>query len=173
MHADKRGDFRETWNVRVYHEHGFDVSFVQDNLSRSRPGVLRGLHFQNPRPQGKLITVLQGSVYEVFVDIRSESETFGQWQATTLSAGNGCQLYVPEGFANGFVVTSRTEVLFHYKCTAFYAPDAGRTIRWDDPALGIDWPVDDPVLSDRDRTAPGLESLPENLFAFDAAEADP
>ena len=142
---------------------------MQDNLSRSRPGVLRGLHFQNPRPQGKFITVLRGEVYDVALDIRAESETFGQWQGTTLSAENARQLYVPEGFAHGFVVTGDTGALFHYKCTDHYAPGAKGSIRWDDTALSIDWPVEDPILSDRDRTASGLHDLPDDRFVFDSA----
>jgi len=166
VYADDRGDFRETWNARDYGKHGLNVTFVQDNLSRSRPGVLRGLHFQNPRPQGKLISVLRGEVYDVVVDIRAGSDTFGEWESTTLSGENGRQLYVPEGFAHGFVVTGDTDALFHYKCTDFYHPDAEGVIRWDDAAVGIDWPVEDPVLSDRDRAAPGLDDLPEDRLTF-------
>ncbi len=166
VYADDRGDFRETWNARDYGRHGLDVTFVQDNLSRSRPGVLRGLHFQNPRPQGKLISVLRGEVYDVVVDIRRGADTFGEWEALSLSGKTARQLYVPEGFAHGFVVTGDTDALFHYKCTDFYHPDTEGIIRWDDPALGIDWPVDDPVLSDRDREAPGLDDLPDGRLSF-------
>lgn len=165
VHADERGAFLETWNARDYGKHGIDVTFVQDNLSRSRRHVLRGLHFQNPRPQGKLISVLEGEVYDVVVDIRSAAETFGEWEGTVLSAENARQLFVPEGFAHGFVVTSE-EALFHYKCTDFYHPEAEGAIRWNDPALGIDWPVEEPVLSDRDRDAPLLEDLPEEKLVF-------
>jgi len=167
VYADERGDFRETWNAHAYAEQGLGSGFVQDNLSRSKPGVLRGLHFQNPHPQGKLITVLQGTVYDVAVDIRAGSGTFGEWHGTRLSAENARQLYVPEGFAHGFVVTGKTEALFHYKCTDVYAPEAEGTIRWDDPALGIDWPVEDPLLSEKDRTAPGVDALPDDRFDFD------
>jgi len=167
VYTDERGVFLETWNARDYGKHGLDVAFVQDNLSRSRRHVLRGLHFQNPRPQGKLISVLKGEVYDVVVDIRAGSDTFGEWEGTVLSAENARQLYVPEGFAHGFVVTSE-EALFHYKCTDFYHPEAEGVIRWDDPALGIEWPVDDPILSDRDRTAPSLEELSSRSFAFNA-----
>lgn len=165
VYSDERGAFLETWNARDYGKHGVDVSFVQDNLSRSRKHVLRGLHFQNPRSQGKLISVLEGEVYDVVVDIRSDSETFGEWTGTTLSSENARQLYVPEGFAHGFVVTSE-QALFHYKCTDFYHPETEGVIRWNDPSLDIDWPVDDPVLSDRDREAPLLEDIPSEQFSF-------
>ena len=167
VYADDRGDFRELWNAERYREHGLDVSFVQDNLSRSSAGVLRGLHFQNPHPQGKLITVLRGEVYDVVVDVRPESDTFGEWYGTTLSADEGRQLYVPEGFAHGFVVT-RGPALFHYKCTDVYVPNADHSIRWNDPALAIDWPVRDPILSDKDADAPALEDLPAEALEFAA-----
>jgi dTDP-4-dehydrorhamnose 3,5-epimerase len=170
VHADERGSFLETWNARDYGKHGLDVTFVQDNLSRSRRHVLRGLHFQNPRPQGKLISVLKGAVYDVVVDIRAEADTFGAWESTVLSADNARQLYVPEGFAHGFLVTSE-EALFHYKCTDFYHPEAEGVIRWDDPTLDIDWPVEEPVLSDRDRTAPALDDLPPEKLAFGPTHA--
>ncbi|MFO8098300.1 MAG: dTDP-4-dehydrorhamnose 3,5-epimerase [Salinibacter sp.] len=167
VYTDARGAFLETWNARDYGKHGLDVTFVQDNLSRSMPGVLRGLHFQNPRPQGKLITVLRGEVYDVVVDIRAGSDTFGEWEALTLSAENARQLYVPEGFAHGFLVTGDTDALFHYKCTDFYHPETEGVIRWDDPALDIDWPVEEPQLSPRDRTAPVLDDLPEEHCTFE------
>ena len=170
VYTDERGAFLETWNARDYGKHGLDVAFVQDNLSRSRRHVLRGLHFQNPRPQGKLISVVQGEVYDVVVDIRAGSDTFGEWEGTVLSAENARQLYVPEGFAHGFVVTSE-EALFHYKCTDFYHPEAEGVIRWDDPALGIKWPVEDPVLSERDRAAPSLEELSSETFVFNASSS--
>jgi dTDP-4-dehydrorhamnose 3,5-epimerase len=165
VYTDERGGFLETWNARDYGKHGIDVTFVQDNLSRSRRHVLRGLHFQNPRPQGKLVSVLRGEVYDVVVDIRSASETFGEWEGTVLSAENARQLFVPEGFAHGFVVTSE-EALFHYKCTDFYHPEAEGAIRWNDPTLGIDWPMKEPVLSDRDRDAPLLKEIPEEKLVF-------
>lgn len=170
VYSDERGAFLETWNARDYGKHGIDVAFVQDNLSRSRRHVLRGLHFQNPRPQGKLISVLEGEVYDVVVDIRSSSDTFGQWESTVLSADNARQLYVPEGFAHGFVVTSE-EALFHYKCTDFYHPETEGAICWDDPTLGIDWPVEEPILSGRDRDAPRLEELPPEKITFDTTHA--
>ena len=165
VYSDERGAFLETWNAREYGRHGLDVAFVQDNLSRSRRHVLWGLHFQNPRPQGKLISVLRGEVFDVVVDVRSRADTFGEWEGAVLSAENARQLYVPEGFAHGFVVTSE-EALFHYKCTDFYHPETEGVIRWNDPALGIDWPVEEPVLSDRDREAPLLEDVPEGKLVF-------
>jgi dTDP-4-dehydrorhamnose 3,5-epimerase len=170
VHSDERGTFLETWNARDYGKHGLDVTFVQDNLSRSRRHVLRGLHFQNPRPQGKLISVLKGEVYDVVVDIRSDSDTFGEWAGLVLSDENARQLYVPEGFAHGFVVTSE-EALFHYKCTDFYHPETEGVIRWDDPALDIDWPVEEPILSDRDREAPRLSELPPEKIQFGTTRA--
>jgi len=164
VYGDDRGWFMELWNAERYREH-LDVDFVQDNLSRSVRGVLRGLHFQSPTPQGKLITVLEGEVYDVAVDLRPGSDTFCEWFGTVVSAENRTQVYVPEGCAHGFVVTGET-ALFHYKCTAPYNPDGDRSIRWNDPALGIDWPVDDPVLSDRDAAAPLLDDLPEAALNF-------
>ncbi|MCS3683900.1 dTDP-4-dehydrorhamnose 3,5-epimerase [Salinibacter ruber] len=168
VYTDDRGSFAELWNVRDYSHHGLEAAFVQDNLSRSREGVLRGLHFQNPRPQGKLISVLKGTVYDVVVDVRAEADTFGAWEGRVLSAESGRQLYVPEGYAHGFVATSG-EVLFHYKCTDFYHPEADRGIRWDDPALAIDWPTEDPILSAKDAGAPALEEMPREALQFDDA----
>jgi dTDP-4-dehydrorhamnose 3,5-epimerase len=165
VHEDDRGSFAELWNVRDYGRHGLEATFVQDNLSRSREGVLRGLHFQNPRPQAKLISVLKGAVFDVVVDVRAGSDTFGEWHSTVLSAENARQLYVPEGYAHGFLATSG-EVLFHYKCTDFYHPEADQTIRWDDPRLGIDWPVDDPIVSEKDAAAPPLDEMPERALQF-------
>lgn len=166
VYGDDRGSFAELWNVRDYGRHGLDVAFVQDNLSRSREGVLRGLHFQNPRPQGKLISVLRGEVYDVVVDVRADSDTFGEWEGQILSAENARQLYVPEGYAHGFVATTG-DVLFHYKCTDFYHPEADQTIHWDDPRLDIDWPVENPVLSEKDETAPTLDEMPQKALRFD------
>lgn len=168
VYADDRGAFMETWNARDYGHHGLGDAFVQDNLSRSREDVLRGLHFQNPRPQAKLVSVLQGEVYDVVVDVRPASDTFGEWRGTVLSAENARQLYVPEGYAHGFVVT-RGEALFHYKCTDFYHPEADRAVRWDDPHLDIDWPVDDPILSEKDANAPLLDELSRDVLRFDAS----
>ena len=167
--GDDRGWFMEMWNADRYHMRGLDVDFVQDNLSRSKSRVLRGLHFQNPQPQGKLVTVLQGEVYDVIVDIRPSSPTYREWFGITLSAEEGTQLYVPEGFAHGFLVTGET-ALFHYKCTDFYAPEADWSIRWDDPEIEIEWPIQDPVLSDKDASAPSLSDLPEKALQFEQLE---
>ena len=158
VYRDQRGYFMETWNECAYRENGLNTDFVQDNLSFSKQGVLRGLHFQNPYPQGKLVSVLRGEVFDVAVDIRSGSDTFGQWEGVTLSANNGRQLYVPEGFAHGFVVTS-ADALFHYKCTNSYHPKAEGIIRWDDPEIGVTWPLSNPILSDRDAGAPFLNDI--------------
>lgn len=163
--GDPRGFFLETWNQRRYQECGLKMSFVQDNLSFSRRGTLRGLHFQNPTPQGKLITVLQGEVFDVAVDIRRSSPTFGRWHALTLSAENKRQFFIPPGFAHGFVVVSEA-ALFHYKCTDYYAPKDEVTIRWDDPDLAIPWPIQGPILSERDARAPLFREVSrERLFA--------
>lgn len=165
VYGDARGFFMELWHHRRYADHDMGAAFVQDNLSRSAHGVLRGLHFQNPHPQGKLITVLEGEVYDVIVDIREGSDTFGDWHGVTLSGENKRQVYIPEGFAHGFLVTGEG-ALFHYKCTDVYAPAAETSIRWNDPTLNIDWPVDDPTLSEKDQNAPLLDDLPAERFRF-------
>lgn len=146
---DERGWFLESWNERRYADAGIDAHFVQDNISRSKRGVIRGLHYQDPDPQAKLCSVVHGEVWDVIVDVRSGSPTLGQWEAVILSAENALQLYVPEGFAHGFAVLS-DEAVFVYRCTRYYNPAAERTIRWDDPQLAIPWPVDAPVLSEKD-----------------------
>lgn len=156
--GDDRGYFQETWHARRYAEAGIPGPFVQDNLSLSRHGVLRGLHFQNPNGQGKLVYVLQGEVFDVAVDIRVGSPTFGKWAGATLSADNGRQLYIPPGFAHGFCVTGDA-ALFVYKCTEFYDRDSEGTVRWDDPEIGIDWPLPDPVTSEKDKAAPFLSAI--------------
>ena len=161
--GDERGFFMETWNARRYKESGLPSDFVQDNLSFSQHGVLRGLHFQNPDQQGKLVYVLQGEVFDVAVDIRAGSPTFGEWTGVTLSAENKRQFYVPEGFAHGFVVLGAS-ALFAYKCTAFYNGEAEGSILWNDPEIGIDWPVNEPTLSGKDENAPCLSEVPENLL---------
>lgn len=157
--GDERGFFMETWNRQRYAAAGLPEDFVQDNLSFSRHGVLRGLHFQQPGPQGKLVSVLQGAVFDVAVDIRQGSPTFGQWEGYELSAENRRQLYVPEGFAHGFCVTSET-ALFAYKCTRYYAPEHEGSILWNDPDIGIDWPLTEVELSAKDRDAPRLRDMP-------------
>ena len=158
--GDERGFFMETWNGRRYEASGVPDHFVQDNLSYSARGVLRGLHFQNPQPQGKLVSVLQGEVFDVAVDIRVGSPTFGRWTGTTLSAENKRQLWVPPDFAHGFVVVSET-ALFSYKCTDYYNREAEGTVLWNDPELAIEWPIEDPTLSGKDREALPLKELPE------------
>lgn len=162
--GDARGFFLETWNQRRYRDAGIAANFVQDNISFSRRGTLRGLHFQNPTAQGKLVSTLQGEVYDVVVDVRRSSPTFRRWHGAVLSAENKRQVFIPPGFAHGFVVLSET-ALFHYKCTDFYSPKDEVTIRWNDPDLGIQWPIEQPVLSDKDAQAPLLRDLPpERLF---------
>ncbi len=156
--GDHRGFFMETWNRARYAEAGLDVEFVQSNLSGSAKGVLRGLHYQYPNPQGKLVQVISGSVFDVAVDIRTGSPTFGQWVGYELSEENHRQLYVPEGFAHGFCVLSEFAV-FSYLCTSLYDADADAVVRWDDPEIGIEWPVDDPQLSAKDSQAPLLGSV--------------
>lgn len=154
---DHRGVFLETWNVQRYPSL---PPFVQDNLSRSRKDVLRGLHYQHPMGQGKLITAVAGVVYDVAVDLRRGSPTFGRWWASTLSGDDHRQLYIPEGFAHGFLVRSE-EAVVSYKCTAVYSAEHDRALRWDDPDLDIEWPVAQPLLSDKDRAAPTLAELDE------------
>jgi dTDP-4-dehydrorhamnose 3,5-epimerase len=157
--GDERGYFYESWNEARYAEAGIPGPFVQDNLSYSQHGVLRGLHFQHPHPQGKLVSVLAGEVFDVAVDIRAGSPRFGQWVGATLSVANKRQLYVPEGFAHGFCVTGE-HALFAYKCTDFYHPETEGAIRWDDPGLGIEWPLAAPTVSDKDRAGLWLADLP-------------
>lgn len=160
---DTRGDFRELFNADRYAEAGLAERFVQDNLSRSHRHVLRGLHVQHPRSQGKLVCVLEGTVFDVSVDIRIGSPTFGRWAGVTLDAERGEQLWIPPGFAHGFVVLSE-RASFCYKCTEPYVPANELSIRWDDPAIGIEWPVDDPTVSDRDADAPLLgDYTPDRL----------
>lgn len=166
--GDARGFFFEGFNRARYRDAGIDIDLVQVNLSMSTQGVLRGLHYQWPNPQGKLVSVLEGEVYDVAVDIRRGSPTFGQWVAAVLSAENRRQLWVPEGFAHGFVVTSE-RALFHYGCTAPYDKAADAGIRWNDARLAIDWPVGVPGLSDKDANAPFLDDVaPERLPEFAA-----
>lgn len=162
--GDQRGFFVESWNRDRYRDAGLTADFVQDNFSLSRRGTLRGMHAQNPRPQGKLVSVWQGEVWDVVVDLRRQSPTFGRWLGVTLSAENKRQFWVPPGFAHGFVVMSDT-ALFHYKCTDTYAPQDEIGFRFDDPAVGIAWPVEKPILSARDSQAPLLRDLPaDRLF---------
>lgn len=160
IHRDERGFFLETYQQERYRERGLTVDFVQDNHSRSKKGVLRGLHFQHPNGQGKLVRVSRGEVYDVAVDVRVGSPTFGRWHGVRLSDENGRQLYIPPGFAHGFVVL-RGEADFEYKCTDYYAPDSQHSLRWDDPEVEILWPVEDPTLSEADASGLSLRKLRE------------
>jgi dTDP-4-dehydrorhamnose 3,5-epimerase len=158
--ADGRGLFLETYAAARYAEVGVPAHFVQDNFSRSRRGTVRGLHFQEPEPQGKLVQVLRGVVFDVAVDIRRGSPTFGRWVGVELSDETMRQLWIPPGFAHGFCVLSEVAD-FHYKCTAAYRPDADRAIRWNDPDIGIAWPdFGEPLLSPKDAAAPLLREAP-------------
>lgn len=162
--GDERGFFLESWNRAAFAEAGLDLTFVQDNHSRSSRGVLRGLHYQKPNPQGKLVRVANGSVFDVAVDIRRSSATFGRWIGVELSAANQRMLWVPPGFAHGFL-TLEDKTDFLYKCTDFYQPAAEHCLRWDDPALAIDWPLEGltPELSAKDKVGKLLADcvLPE------------
>ncbi len=157
-HRDARGQFMEVWRADAYAAVGLDATFVQDNVSYSLKGVLRGLHFQYPRTQGKLVTCLHGEVFDVVVDIRRNSPSFSEWFGCRLSMSNGRQLYIPPGFAHGFVVTSESAT-FLYKCTENYDPQGQFSIRWNDASIGIDWPVSAPILAEKDRAALGLSEL--------------
>ena len=164
--GDERGFFMETYHQPHFAEAGIPLNFVQDNLSSSVAGTLRGLHYQIDRPQGKLVQVIVGEIFDVAVDLRVGSPTFGEWYGATLSADNHRQLYVPPGFAHGFCVTSDAATVA-YKCTDVYTPSAERTVRWDDPDIGVDWPVLAPVLSEKDAIAPPLAELgSEDLFQY-------
>jgi len=157
LFTDARGFFMETYQARDFAAAGIEATFVQDNQSGSRRGTLRGLHYQIRQPQGKLVRVLAGEVFDVAVDLRRSSSSFGRWVGLRLSAKEQQQLWIPEGFAHGFYVTSEwAEVL--YRTTDYYAPEWERTIRWDDPAVGIQWPVSlgGPLLSDKDARGPTL-----------------
>lgn len=163
--GDSRGYFVETWQQQRYAAAGIDLPFVQDNHSRSAYGILRGLHFQKTRPQGKLVQVSLGSVFDVVVDIRAGSPSFGQWYGAELTQDNQWQLWVPPGLAHGFVVTSEY-AHFHYKCTEYYCPQDEGAIRWNDPDLGVAWPVECPVLSQKDAIAPSWREFQAGLTAM-------
>ncbi|GAB4356819.1 MAG: dTDP-4-dehydrorhamnose 3,5-epimerase [Gammaproteobacteria bacterium] len=163
---DERGFFQQLYHSSDYAAAGIDQPFAQDNLSFSGSGVLRGLHFQHPMPQGKLVTVLAGAIFDVAVDIRRGSPTFGRWFGVELSADNGHQLWIPGGFAHGFCVMGES-ALCHYKCTGLYAPEYEAAIRWNDPQLAIDWPVTNPVVSEKDASASTLAELdPDRLPVY-------
>jgi dTDP-4-dehydrorhamnose 3,5-epimerase len=157
-YADRRGRFFESWHQDRYRQVGLPAHFVQDNVANSVQGVLRGLHYQHPDAQGKLVFALAGEVFDVAADIRSGSPTWGKWVGVELSGENTRQLYVPPGFAHGYCVTSATAVVA-YKCTAYYDATCDRGIRWNDPTLAVSWPVDVPILSDKDARAPLLADL--------------
>jgi len=160
--GDSRGYFYESYSRKRYEESGVEGAFVQDNVSFSRRGVLRGLHIQNPNTQGKLVSVLSGAVFDVAVDVRHGSPTFGRWVGVTLSAEKKNQLWVPPGMAHGFVVTSETAI-FAYKCTDYYAPEHEFSVAWDDPAIGITWPMhllpSGVELSAKDKAAKRLSEI--------------
>jgi dTDP-4-dehydrorhamnose 3,5-epimerase len=162
VRADERGFFLETWHETRYRDASIGPRFVQDNHSRSVQGVLRGLHYQIAQPQGKLVRVAVGEVYDVAVDLRRSSPTFGRWVGVVLSEENQRQLWVPPGFAHGFYTLSATADLL-YKCTDYYAPQHDRTLRWDDPEVGIVWPLVEgrpPILSSKDAAGAPLEAAP-------------
>jgi dTDP-4-dehydrorhamnose 3,5-epimerase len=166
--GDIRGFFYESYNRATWRKLGIDAEFVQSNVSRSARGVLRGLHYQWPQPQGKLVSVLEGEVYDVAVDIRRGSPTFGRSVGVMLTAENHRHFWVPEGFAHGFCVLSEYAT-FTYQCTALYDAGVDAGIRWNDAALNIDWPVSEPLLSDKDRNTPFLHDVaPERLPVFAA-----
>jgi dTDP-4-dehydrorhamnose 3,5-epimerase len=159
--GDDRGFFYESFNLDKLGDVGIDAKFVQGNVSSSRRGVLRGLHYQWPKPQGKYVSVIEGDVWDVAVDIRRGSPTCGRWTARVLTAQNNRHFWIPEGFAHGFVTLSE-QAIFTYLCTATYDASADAAIRWNDSKLAIDWPVSDVVLSDKDARAPFLDEVPED-----------
>lgn len=155
---DERGFFMETFNQLVFSEARLPDEFVQDNHSRSTKGVLRGLHYQYPQWQGKLVRVLYGEIFDVAVDIRRDSPNYGEWVGEYLNAGNKQQLYVPPGYAHGFCVMSDTADVV-YKCTTLYKPEDDAGIRWNDPEVNVEWPLTDPIVSEKDSTAPLLSEV--------------
>jgi dTDP-4-dehydrorhamnose 3,5-epimerase len=164
LHRDERGLFYEAFNSEAYSQAGLEIEFVQDNISRSGAGVLRGLHYQIEKPQGKLVTVLSGSIFDVAVDLRRQSKTFGRWAAVELTGHNHKLIWIPPGFAHGFYVLSEGATVF-YKVTQYYVPELARTLSWDDPTVGIDWPVRSDVsliLNDNDRS--GLPLSESQVF---------
>jgi dTDP-4-dehydrorhamnose 3,5-epimerase len=170
VYRDERGFFLETFQERRYGAHGIEGPFVQDNHSRSAAGTLRGLHLQIGRPQSKLVRAVSGAIYDVAVDVRRGSPTFGRWVGVMLSADNFRQCYIPGGFAHGFAVLSATAEV-EYKCSDFYDPAAEIGIAWNDPQLAITWPVESPLLSDRDRRHPTLAQQTERLPIYSPAPA--
>jgi dTDP-4-dehydrorhamnose 3,5-epimerase len=169
VHRDARGFFLETYHEEKYREGGVPLRFVQDNHSHSVRGTLRGLHAQVRRPQGKLVRAVCGEMFDVAVDIRRGSPHFGQWTGVQLSGANFKQLYIPPGFAHGFCVLS-AEVSVEYKCTDFYSRDDEIGVAWNDPAIGIEWPLADPRVSDKDRAAPLLQDILSRLPEWSAGQ---
>lgn len=166
VYPDKRGYFLETYQEKRYAAYGIRETFVQDNLSFSLKNTLRGLHFQNPNAQAKLVQVIQGVVLDFIVDIRKGSSTFGQWLGVRLSADNHRQLFVPAGFAHGYYVVS-DQAIFTYKCSDYYAPEKERGILWSDTDIGLDLPIKDPIVSEKDMAYPRLKDIPEEQLNFD------
>jgi dTDP-4-dehydrorhamnose 3,5-epimerase len=171
VHRDQRGFFLETYHAAKYREGGIAESFVQDNHSYSTRGTLRGLHAQNPNPQGKLLRVVEGEIFDVAVDARLGSPTYGRYVAVVLSAENQKQFYVPPGLLHGFLVTSDVAQV-EYKCTDVYRSDAEVGVIWNDPDLGIPWPVDEPILSAKDASAPRLAEVQDRLVAYRGGPGD-
>jgi len=164
VYQDKRGFFLETYREEHFQSHGIQVHFVQDNLSTSQKGTVRGLHYQIEQQQDKLIMVMEGTILDVAVDLRQDSNTFGQYTAQELSADNKFQLLIPKGFAHGFSVLS-DQALVYYKCSDYYNPEGERGLFWDDPDLGIDWEVQTPIISEKDKKQPTLKEIPiKDLF---------
>jgi dTDP-4-dehydrorhamnose 3,5-epimerase len=159
VHGDERGFFQEIWKAGSYEKYGLPVTFSQANISRSTKGILRGLHYQVRQAQGKLVSVFEGRIFDVAVDIRPGSLSFGQWAGVELSAASHRQLYVPEGFAHGFIVLSDS-ALIHYHCTTEYAPQYDAAIAWNDPDIAVKWPCEPVVISQKDSDAPFLRDVP-------------
>jgi dTDP-4-dehydrorhamnose 3,5-epimerase len=162
VHADDRGFLVETYSADAWREAGVDAEFVQDNHSRSGRGILRGLHFQTSPGQAKLVRCLSGKIWDVVVDLRRDSPTYGKWEGHDLDDKAHRQLFVPVGFAHGFCVLSETADVA-YKLSSYYDPDSEAGIAWDDPEVGVEWPIDDPILSERDRSAPRLAEIADEL----------
>jgi dTDP-4-dehydrorhamnose 3,5-epimerase len=167
VYRDSRGFFLETYHERRYREAGIAATFVQDNHSRSARGTVRGLHFQVRRPQGKLVRALSGEMFDVAVDVRRGSPTFGRWVGATLTGDNFRQIYVPPGFAHGFCILSEVGEV-EYKCTELYDPEDELGVAWNDPQIGIEWPAAEPLLSAKDKTAPRLAQVLDRLPAYGA-----
>lgn len=167
--SDHRGAFVETYHEDRYRNAGIRERFVQDNYSRSIRHTLRGLHFQEPQAQGKLVMALEGTVFDVVVDIRKGSPTFGKWYGVELSGDNLRQMYIPPGCAHGFCVTSAS-ASFLYKCTAYYSPEHDRGVRWNDPALGIPWPISQPILSRKDENLRTLNAIDQDLPVYSSLD---